>query len=246
MGEGAAGDSHGWAAAPGAAERARSVLAAAWSCAVTAGGGREEFVGAHTVDEDGRVRVHVPEDSALLAAAICAPRGEPSAVLEFADVAPVPVRGRIRARLWLAGWFAPEEEHLVLHATRIVLKQPSGAVVVGLDEFARAEPDPLAVAEAQLLTHLADAHPDAVERLTRLVRPESLHGAVRVQPVAVDRHGLTLRIERARAHGDVRLPFHRPADDVGQLTERMHVLLTQASTASCPRVLQRQRTDGDG
>ncbi|MFF3846811.1 DUF2470 domain-containing protein [Streptomyces sp. NPDC002328] len=240
------GDSHSWAAMPAAAERARSVLAASWSCAVTADGGREEFVGAHTVGEDGRVFLRVPEDSALLTAAICAPRGEPSAVLEFADVAPVPLRNRIRSRLWLAGWFAPEDDGLAFHATRVVLKQPSGAVVVDLDEFTAAAPDPLATAESHLLTHLADAHPDAVERLTRLVRRESLHGAVRVQPLAVDRHGLTLRIERARAHGDVRLPFHSPADDVGQLTERLHVLLTQAAAAACPRALQRQRTDGDG
>ncbi|MET8245101.1 DUF2470 domain-containing protein [Streptomyces sp. NPDC005202] len=240
------GDSHTWTAVPGAAERARSVLAAAWSCAVTAEGGREEFVVAHTVGEDGRVLLHVPEDSALLTAAICTPRGEPSAVLEFADVAPVPVRHRIRARLWLAGWFVPETEHLVFHPSRVVLRQPSGAVVVDLDEFAAAAPDPLAAAEARLLTHLADAHADAVQRLTRLVGPDSLHGAVRVQPLGVDRHGLTLRIERARTHGDVRLPFHAPADDVAQLTERMHVLLAQASAASCPRALQWQRTDGDG
>ncbi|MCX5064001.1 DUF2470 domain-containing protein [Streptomyces sp. NBC_00201] len=239
-------DSPSWTVAPAAAERARSVLAAAWSCAVTGDGGREEFVGAHSVDEEGRVLLRVPEDSALLAAAICAPRGEPHAVLEFADVAPVPVRGRIRARLWLAGYFIPEEGHLALRATRIVLRQSSGAVVVDLDEFAAAEPDPLALAEAHLLTHLADCHADAVERLTRLVDHAGLHGAVRVQPLAVDRHGLTLRIERNCAHGDVRLPFHAPADDVGQLTERMHVLLAQAGAASCPRALQRQRTDGDG
>ncbi|WP_200304868.1 DUF2470 domain-containing protein [Streptomyces adelaidensis] len=240
------GDRHSWTAAPAAAERARSVLAAAWSCAVTADGGREEFVGAHTVTEDGRVILCVPEDSTLVAAAICAPRGEPSAVLEFADVAPVPVRNRIRARLWLAGWFTPKDGDLEFHATRIVLREPSGAVVVDLDEFAAAAPDPLATAESGLLTHLADAHPDAVERLTRLVPHDSLHGAVRVQPLAVDRHGLTLRIERARSNGDVRLTFHKPADTMAQLTERMHSLLSQAGTASCPRALQRQRTDGDG
>ncbi|GAA4324893.1 DUF2470 domain-containing protein [Streptomyces venetus] len=238
-------DSQGWTAAPAAAERARSVLAAAWSCSVTAEGTREELVGAHTVTEDGRVLVTVPEYSALLAAAICAPRGEPSAVLEFADVAPVPLRNRIRARLWLAGWFTAEEDRLVFRPTRVVLRQPSGAVVVDLDEFAAAVPDPLTTAEARLLTHLADCHADAVERLTRLVDSDALHGAVRVQPLGVDRHGLTLRIERARAHGDVRLAFHTPADDVAQLTERMHVLLGQASAASCPRALQRQRTDGD-
>jgi hypothetical protein len=239
-------DSQTWTAAPSAAEHARSVLAAAWSCAVTAEGGREEFVGAHTVAEDGRVTLDVPEDSTLVAAAICAPRGEPSAVLEFADVAPVPVRSRVRARVWIAGWFVPGDGRLELKPTRVVLRRPSGAVVVDLDEFAAAAPDPLATAEARLLTHLADCHPDAIDRLTRLVDPDSLHGAVRVQPLAVDRHGLTLRIERAGAHGDVRLPFHAPADDVARLTERMHVLLTQASAASCPRALQRQRTDGDG
>lgn len=240
------GDRHMWTAVPATAQRARSVLATAWSCAVTAEGGREEFIGVHTVAEDGRVLLHLPDDSMLTAAAICAPRGEPSAVLEFADVAPVPVRNRIRARLWMAGWFKPEEGHLAFSPTRIVLRDGGGAVVVDRDEYARAEPDPLATAEARLLTHLADAHPDAVERLTRLVEPDNLHGAVRVQPLAVDRHALTLRIERSRDHGDVRLPFHRPADDLGQLTERMHILLAQAGAGTCPRALQRQRTDGDG
>ncbi|WP_121712815.1 DUF2470 domain-containing protein [Streptomyces sp. E5N91] len=240
------GDSHTWRATPGAAEQARSVLAAAWSCAVTAEGGREEFVGAHTVADDGRVLLHVPEDSALLAAAVCAPRGEPSGVLEFADVAPVPVRSRIRARLWLAGWFAVTDGHLAFRPTRVVLRRPSGAVVVDVEEFAAAAPDPLALAEARLLTHLADCHDDAVQRLTRLVDPDSLHGAVRVRPLAVDRHGLTLRVERVRDHGDVRLPFHAPADEIAQLTERVHVLLAQAGAVSCPRALQRQRTDGDG
>ncbi|MGP2437800.1 DUF2470 domain-containing protein [Streptomyces sp. JW3] len=239
-------DSQTWTAAPAAAERARSMLAAAWSCAVTAEGGREELVGAHTVADDGRVLLQVPEDSALLGAAICAPRGEPSAVLEFADVAPVPVRGRIRARLWMAGWMAVEEGQLAFHPTRVVLREPAGSAVVDRDEFTTAKPDPLATAEARLLTHLADCHGDAVERLTRLVDPDSLHGVVRVRPLAVDRHGLTLRIERAGAHGDVRLPFHAPADDVSQLTERMHALLTQASATACPRALQRQRTEGDG
>ncbi|MFB8247076.1 DUF2470 domain-containing protein [Streptomyces sp. NPDC055952] len=238
-------DSHSWTAAPSAAERARSVLAAAWSCSVTAESTREELVGAHTVTDDGRVLVQVPEDSALLTAAICAPRGEPSAVLEFADVAPVPVRARIRARLWLAGWFAVEDDRLAFTPTRVVLRTASGAVVVDLDDFAAAAPDPLTTAEARLLTHLADSHADAVERLTRLVDPGSLHGAVRVQPLSVDRHGLTLRIERVRTHGDVRLAFHAPADGVAQLTERMHVLLGQAAAASCPRPLQRQRADGD-
>ncbi|MFF9365654.1 DUF2470 domain-containing protein [Streptomyces griseoluteus] len=234
-----------WAAEPGAAERARSLLAAAWSCAVTADGAREEYAGAHTVTGDGRVLLDVPQDSALFAAVLCAPRGEPTAVLEFADAAPVPVRRRIRARLWLAGRLSRRGARLLFRPTRVVLRRPSGSVLLDPAEYAAARPDPLATAEAQLLTHLADSHPDAVERLTRLVRPESLHAVTRVAPLAVDRHGLTLRIERTRAHGDVRLAFHTPADDVPQLTERMHALLVQAGAAACPRALQRYRADGD-
>ncbi|MFC8711624.1 DUF2470 domain-containing protein [Streptomyces sp. NPDC057197] len=240
------GDSHTWTAVPGAAQRARSVLAAAWSCAVTAEGGREEFTGAHTVTEDGRVLLRLPEDSPLAAAAFCAPRGELPGVLEFADVAPVPVRDRIRARLWLAGRFTRADDHLDFGPRRVLLRRPGDAVAVDPGEFAAAAPDPLAVAEAQLLTHLADAHSDAVDHLTRLVAADSLQGAVRVRPLAVDRHGLTLRIERVRGQGDVRLAFHTPADDVTQLAERMHVLLAQASAAACPRPLQLQRADGDG
>ncbi|MFG2309237.1 DUF2470 domain-containing protein [Streptomyces sp. NPDC048566] len=239
-------DRHTRTAAPAAAEHARSVLATAWSCAVTAHGGREELVGAHAVDADGRVLLSPPDDSALAAAAVCAPRGEPTAVLEFADVAPVPVRDRVRARLWIAGRFVPEDGRLRLRPARAVLRRPCGTVVVGLDALAAARPDPLAAAEARLLTHLADTHPDAVERLTRLVERDSLHAAVRVRPLAVDRHGLTLRVERARGHGDVRLPFHAPAGDVSQLAERMHVLLARAASAGRPRALQRQRTDRDG
>lgn len=240
------GDRHTWTAAPAAAQRARSVLATAWSCAVTAESGREELIGAHTVTADGRVLLHLPEDGGLHIAALCAPRGEPCAVLEFADVAPVPVRSRIRARLWLAGRLEPEDGRLAFRPTRVALHRANGVIVVDTEEFAAAEPDPLAEAEPRLLTHLADAHPDAVERLTRLVGPDALHGAVRVRPLAVDRHGLTLRIERIGGHGDVRLTFHQPADDVTQLAERMHVLLTQVARAACPRALQRQRTDGDG
>ncbi len=191
------GDSHTWTAAPAAAERARSVLAAAWSCAVTADGGREELVGAHSVADDGRVLLRVPEDSALLAAAICAPRGEPSAVLEFADVAPVPVRGRIRARLWLAGWFAPEDGHLAFTPTRVVLRQSSGAVVVDLDEFATAAPDPLALAEARLQTEPARRGPGAAPRR----RPARAHAAHRARPRPRRR---TPALPRARRR-------HRPA-----------------------------------
>ncbi|WP_374777642.1 hypothetical protein [Streptomyces sp. NBC_01310] len=47
---------------------------------------------------------------------------------------------------------------------------------------------------------LTDAHQDAVTGLTRLADPWLLRGVVRILPVALDRHALTLRCEYARQH----------------------------------------------
>ncbi|MFD9903776.1 DUF2470 domain-containing protein [Streptomyces sp. NPDC059063] len=213
---------------PTAAARARSVLATAWSCAVTTEIGKDDLVGAHSVTDRGTVLLHPPEDSALAAALICAPRGEPSTLVELADVAPVPVRDRVRARLWLSGTLTVTREHLAFQPTCVVLHDAHGRTGVDLEEFALADADPLAHAESRLLTHLADSHPDAVEQLTRLVAADSLAGVVNVKPIAIDRYGLTLRLERASSQADVRLVFHQPVDDLGQVTERMHALLTKA------------------
>ncbi|MFJ9037155.1 DUF2470 domain-containing protein [Streptomyces sp. NPDC102406] len=222
-------------AVPATAARARSVLAAAWTCGVTTDVGQDDLVGAHHVADDGTVRITPPPDSVLAAAVLCSPHGRPTALLEFADAAPVPVRDRVRARLWLSGDLVPDgsgDGELLLHPRRAVLQTRTERLGVDLGELAAATPDPLALAEPRLLTHLADAHPEAVEQLTRLVSPDSLHGVVRVQPLAVDRHGLTLRLERARGQADVRIPFHSPADDLTALTERMHCLLASAQTLS--------------
>ncbi|MEK0098879.1 DUF2470 domain-containing protein [Streptomyces sp. A475] len=219
-------------AAPTAAARARSILATAWSCEVTTDIGREDLVGSHRVTDEGQVRIQPPADSLLSAAVLCAPRGEPTALIEFADAAPVPVRDRIRARLWLSGSLEPDGEQFVLRPIRAVLQTRTGRIGIALDELAEAAPDPLTAAEPRLLAHLADCHPEAVEQLTRLVEVDSLHGVVRVQPLAVDRHGLTLRLERVRGQADVRLPFHTPADDLGQLNDRMHALLSSAQAIS--------------
>ncbi|GAA2296371.1 DUF2470 domain-containing protein [Streptomyces kunmingensis] len=219
-------------AVPNTATRARSVLAAAWTCGVTTDVGQDDLVGAHRVAEDGTVRIAPPPDSVLAAAVLCSPHGRPTTLLEFADAAPVPVRDRVRARLWLSGELVPDEEEMVLRPLRAVLQTRTERLGIDLDELAAAAPDPLALAEPRLLTHLAEAHPEAVEQLTLLIAPDSLHGVVRVQPLAVDRHGLTLRLERARGQADVRIPFHSPADDLTALTERMHCLLASAQAVS--------------
>ncbi|MGW1892707.1 DUF2470 domain-containing protein [Streptomyces sp. NPDC002004] len=214
--------------APSAAERARSVLAAAWSCTVTTEDREEHLIGAHTVTPDGGLLFHLPEDSRAMEAASTAPAGDPTALLEFTDVAPVPVCDRVRARLWLSGHFVATGPHVAFRPARAALHDATERICIGYAEFAEATADPFVRAEARLLTHLAGAHPDAVELLTRCVDPDRLQGVVRVQPLALDRYGITLRLERLRGFGDVRLPFHAPADDMTEISERMHTLLEAA------------------
>jgi hypothetical protein len=83
-------------------------------------------------------------------------------------------------------------------------------ISVGPDDFAAAEPDPLALIEADLLGHLSDAHPEAIDRLSRLVPPHHLHGVNRIVPIRFDRYGVVLRLEFTGRARDVRLPFPAP------------------------------------
>jgi hypothetical protein len=105
---------------------------------------------------------------------------------------------------------------LALEITRADLVERGRTVSVPAAELAVAERDPLAVREADILLHLADSHPEAVELLTRLVDPVALQAATRVLPLGLDRYGVVLRVERASGYRDVRLPFpDRAADALG-------------------------------
>ncbi|HYN97485.1 MAG TPA: hypothetical protein VES42_26920 [Pilimelia sp.] len=79
-----------------AAERARTVLAAATSLSVTAGRRRVHLSGRHATDPAGRTLLDLPPDSGL-GAAVAGGR-EPSPV-EVTDVAPVAMRRREFPRL---------------------------------------------------------------------------------------------------------------------------------------------------
>ncbi|UQA97389.1 DUF2470 domain-containing protein [Streptomyces halobius] len=229
---------------PSAAEQARSVLAAAGSLTVSTDGYRCDLVGRHILDGKGRLWLRLPADGHLAARVACAPRGALAALLAFTDVAPIAVRDRVRSRLTLSGWLTVEDAEadseaevdsvdLRLDLARVTLETAAGAVDVGLDELVLAEADPLTAFEARMLTHLADAHPDAVAELTRLVDPRHLHGVVRVWPLALDRYAITLRLEHARSHHDVRLPFPTPLREANQITRQIQTLLALART--CPR-----------
>ncbi|MGI5356435.1 DUF2470 domain-containing protein [Streptomyces sp. CA-252508] len=243
---------------PSRAERVRSVLCAARSLTVTTDGYRCDLAGAHSLDERGRLTLRLPADCHLAAAVACAPRGDLAAMLQFTDVAPTSVRDRVRARVTLSGWLTEdgsaepeaagagdgdgtvEGVALRLDAVRATLDTGEGAEGVGLDELVLAGADPLAGHEAALLIHLTDDHPDAVARLARLVEPRHLHGVRRVVPVGLDRYGITLRLEHARAHDDVRLPFAVPLRDAAEFGDRIQALL--AAAHACPRRRRSMRT----
>ncbi|MGW7465283.1 DUF2470 domain-containing protein [Streptomyces xantholiticus] len=228
------------AAQPTGAEQVRSVLAAAESLTVTTNGHRCDLAGLHSLDTRGRLTLELSADSHLAVAVACAPRGNVAAMVEFTDVAPTAVRDRVRARVVLSGWLTPvgpEPEgttvELRLYLVRATLETEEGIVVVGLDELVLAEADPLAGHEAGLLLHLTDAHPDSVAQLARLVDLRHLHGVLRVWPLRLDRYGITLRLEYARGHRDIRVPFSAPVHAAAEVGDRIQTLL--AAAHACPR-----------
>jgi hypothetical protein len=235
---------------PTAAERIRSVVVAADSLTVTANCHRSMVVGPHSLDDQGRLDLLLPTDCHLATQIARVPGGALDAVAEFTDVAPTTHRDRVRARVTLAGPLTPCSSspatsvrsasgstgpvvEVRLDTTRATLDTAAGTVDVPLDALAQAATDPVATREAALLTHLVDAHADIVGRLTRLADPQVMYGVTRVAPLAIDRYGIVLRLERAHGHSDVRLPFPTPLDDVGNVGVQVHALL--AAARACPR-----------
>ncbi|WP_432985552.1 DUF2470 domain-containing protein [Dactylosporangium sp. CA-233914] len=210
---------------PTPAERLRSLLAAAASLTLHVPGRRCDLVGAHRV-EAGRIRLDLPPNSTPL-------EPDTAVVLELTDVAPTSVRSRVRARATFGGWLESDPAGgLALDLAEATLQDPAygrdAEITVTPEDFAAAVPDPLAHLEADMLCHLCDAHPDAVDRLARLVPPHHLHGVRRIVPVRLDRFGVVLRLEFAGRARDVRLPFRTPLRRPEEAGERMQELYARA------------------
>jgi hypothetical protein len=221
---------------PTSAERVSTLLAAAESLTVATGEAREELVGLHSLDALGRVLLWAPAHSCVVTQVLHAAGGDVEACIEITDVAAVAARDRVRARLTAHGWLSLNHHdqcygtpELVLEITRVDLVERGRTVTVPLEELVLAERDPLAIQEPDILLHLATAHPGAVETLTRLVDPVALQAATRVLPLALDRYGIVLRIERASGHRDVRLPFPARAADALGAQRGLGALLTEAN-----------------
>ncbi|MFD9305457.1 DUF2470 domain-containing protein [Streptomyces sp. NPDC060048] len=225
---------------PTDAERVRSILAAAHSMTVVTDGISTEIRHLDGTDPLGRLHLH-PAAHPAEPGGRTEPR--PSIRLEFTDVAPTPVRDRVRARVTLIGrLLTPHSDggsdSTCVEFGQAVLETSGGTrSYVGLDELDAARPDPLAPYEAGMLTHLLDDHADLVTLLLRLVEPRPVDQPeqstlLRALPVAMDRYGITLRLEERRGHRDVRLPFPSPLDDVEQSGAQIQALFSAARRRS--------------
>lgn len=228
---------------PTDAERVRSVLAAAHSMTVVTDGRRSEVRHLDGTDPLGRLHLHPAEPGGHA-------EHRAAVRLEFTDVAPTPVRDRVRARVTILGRLltpytdgtadpvGPDgSASTCMEFGRAVLETGEGRAYIGLDELEAARPDPLAPYEAGMLTHLLDDHAELVTLLLRLVAPRPGAVLVRALPLAMDRYGLTLRLEERRGHRDVRLPFPSPLDDVEQSGAQIQALFSAARRRSHPNTL---------
>ncbi len=229
---------------------------------------------ARTVLPDGTVLIRLADSSPVLRCVELAHRQSDNlrAVIEATDVAPVAVRHRIRGRAWVSGWLTPVPsadreryrrlltaghphwpgspgELVLLEAEEVVIDDLWGSARVDPAAFARAQADPIAPHEPDLLQHLATAHADQLAVLTALVAerlaevgPDEVgtggagagrvsgvaESGVRAVPVALDRFGLRVRFLAGERVADARFDFARPVEHPEQLRAAMHQLFRHA------------------
>ncbi|WP_370011249.1 DUF2470 domain-containing protein [Nocardia cyriacigeorgica] len=238
--------------APTTAERVRSACAHAEYSVLALPGTDPIPTSVHHLRECGDAVIAVPRDSAAAHAAASGAAGAP-AVLELTDHAPLPLREPVRALVWLRGWVraVPTQAQRAL-ATEVAKENPdpglldvghtatllrlvinsavvadsTGAESVCVEELRMARPDPFCSMESAWLQHMDADHADVVAQLARHLPPRLQRG--NVHPLAIDRYGLTLRVEGEDGDHDVRLPFATPADDVESLSRAVRLL------AGCP------------
>ena len=105
----------------------------------------------------------------------------------------------------------------------MVVADATGAEPVGVDDLLAARPDPFCEFESAWLCHLDPDHPDVVARLAGQLPAPLRRGQVR--PLGLDRYGVRFRVESHDGDHDVRLPFHKPVDDMTGLSQAIRVLM---------------------
>src|SRR6185312_1969544 len=112
---------------------------------------------------------------------------------------------------------------LRLEIASVVVTDATGAEPVTVDDLLAARPDPFCALESSLLWQLDTAHSDVVARLVSRLPAPLRRGQVR--PLGLDRYGVRFRVEGNDRDHDVRLPFHKPVDDMTGLSQAIRVLM---------------------
>ncbi|WP_328407903.1 DUF2470 domain-containing protein [Nocardia sp. NBC_00403] len=239
--------------APSTAERVRNACAHAEQAVLAMPGIDPTPVSVHHLRECGDVVIAVPTASMATVLAANSGAAGAAAVLELTDHSPLTLREPVRALVWLRGWVrtvpnqaqralasqvAEDHPHpglldvgytatlLRVVINSAVLADSTGAESVCVDELRHAEPDPFCALESAWLQHMDADHADVVAQLARHLPPRLQRGSV--HPLAIDRYGLTLRIEGTDGDHDFRLPFNSPAEDIDSLSRAVRTL------AGCP------------
>ncbi len=121
---------------------------------------------------------------------------------------------------------APDETRYTLmrlEVASVVVTDATGAEPVSVTALLEARPDPFCEIESTLLWHMATAHNDIVARLVSRLPAPLRRG--RVHPLGLDRYGVRFRIEDTDGDHDIRLPFHKPVDDMTGLNQAIRVLM---------------------
>jgi|SRR5271166_2083956 len=112
---------------------------------------------------------------------------------------------------------------LRLEIASVVVTDATGAEPVSVADLLAARPDPFCEIESSLLWHLDTVHNDVVARLVSKLPAPLRRGQVR--PLGLDRYGVRFRVEGHDGDHDVRLPFHKPVDDMTGLSQAIRVLM---------------------
>lgn len=112
---------------------------------------------------------------------------------------------------------------LRLEVAAVVVTDATGAEAVRVEDLLAARPDPFCEVESTLLWHLTTAHNDVVARLVSRLPAALRRGHVR--PLGLDRYGVRFRVEGNDGDRDIRLPFHKPVDDMNGLSQAIRVLM---------------------
>jgi hypothetical protein len=235
---------------PSTAERVRTACARANHAVLAVAGCEPATISFHHLRNNGTVIIAAPQDCAATALAWQAGNAGLPAVLELTDQSPLHLREPVRALVWLRGTLTPVPTELLRAvATEVAAERPDPVLLdvghhltllrLNLDSAVVADttgaepvdrlpllacsPDPFWNHEQQWLAHLDSAHSNMLDLIAQRL-PAALRGG-RVRPLALDRFGITLRIEGEDGDKDARLDFAAPVRDTVELSRALRVLV---------------------